>query len=127
MDFEEFREYCFSKPGVTEDYPFEGTHAWMKVLGKLFAISNLDAVEFKGEIIPSFHFINLKCDPERAMELRERHSFIQAGYHMNKKHWNTVYTDGVDPTFLKDLIDHSYDLVVKKLSKKDRDSLNRFE
>ncbi len=127
MDFGEFRTYCLSKKGVTEDYPFEGTHAWMKVVGKLFAISNLDAVEFKGELMPSFYFINLKCDPEKAVELREEYSFVKPGYHMNKKHWNSVYTEGVEETFLKEMIDQSYDLVVKKLTKKDRDLLANSE
>ncbi len=125
MDFGEFRDYCLSKKGVIDDYPFDGTHAWMKVMGKLFAISNLDPVEFKGEPMPSFYFINLKCEPEKAIELREQFDFIQPGYHMNKKHWNTVYTENAEDAFLKNLIDRSYNLVVNKLTKKQRLELDK--
>ena len=127
MDFESFRNYCLQKKGVTEDYPFEQTHAWMKVMDKLFVIANLDPFKFKGEIVPSFHFMNVKCNPEKAIELRERFDYIQPGWHMNKKHWNSVFTDNVDDDILREHIDHSYDLVVSSLSKKDRELLATFE
>ncbi len=117
MDFGEFRTYCLAKSGVTEDYPFDQTHAWLKVMGKLFAISNLDPFTFKGEVVQSFYSINLKCEPERAIQLREEYDFVTPGWHMNKKHWNTVITEHAPEKLLLELIDHSYDLVTSKLTK----------
>lgn len=102
MDIERFRKYCIAKPGVTEDFPFGPDTLVFRVGGKLFALCDLN--DFDG--------INLKCDPERSIELRERHAGITPGYHMNKKHWNTVATDGSVPDKLVlELVDHSYDLV----------------
>ena len=109
MNVEEFRDYCLLKPGTTEGFPFDETTLVFKVMGKMYALTNVDL----------FEGINLKCDPERALELREENDGIQPGYHMSKKHWNTVSTDGrVEDSLLFELIDHSYDLVVKSLTKK---------
>jgi len=105
MDLAFFRNYCLSKENVTEEFPFgEGTLVY-KVNGKMFALTDIE----------TFESVNLKCDPEKAIELRERFDAIQPGYHMNKKHWNTVVNDGSIPDkLLKELIDHSYDLVNQK-------------
>lgn len=110
MHIEEFRMYCLKKPMVTEEFPFDEATLVFKVMGKMFALTGLDAPEFK---------VNLKCDPERSIELREQYESIIAGFHMNKKHWNTVSPDGsISNELFKELIDHSYDLVVKGLTKK---------
>lgn len=112
MHIEAFREYCLAKPGVEETFPFDEVTLVFKVMGKMFAATGLDSDLFR---------VNLKCDPERVPELRDQYEEIQPGYHMNKKHWNTVSFEGdLEENFLKSLIDHSYDLVVKKLPKKDR-------
>ena len=106
MNIEEFREYCMSKSGVTEEFPFGEDTLVFKVMGKMFALTNLD-----GD-----WSLNLKCDPERAIEFREKFPAIQPGYHMNKVHWNTVMMDGsLKDDFVRQLIDHSYQLVVDKL------------
>ena len=126
MNFAEFRDYCLAKPGVTEDYPFTGETAWMKVMGKLFALASMEEVK-KGKVIsPPFEFFNVKCDPDLAVELRDQYEFVKPGWHMNKKHWNSVYTNGVSDTFLKEQIDRSYELVVKALPKKDKEALRNF-
>ena len=115
MNIEEFRVYCLGKPMVTEEFPFDETTLVFKVCGKIFALTGLEQVEFE---------VNLKCDPERALELREEYESISAGFHMNKKHWNTLRVDGSFPDDLfRDLIDHSYDMVVKGLPKHLRDQL----
>lgn len=113
MNVEEFRMYCLSKPLVTEEFPFDETTLVFKVAGKMFALTGLDDPEFK---------VNLKCDPDRSVVLREEYESIRPGWHMSKKHWNTVYVDGSfsDKLFVE-LIDHSYDLVVQGLPKKLRD------
>lgn len=112
MDIETFRNYCLSKKGVEETFPFDEVTLVFKVMHKMFALTSLKKETFE---------VNLKCDPEKAMELREEYSEIRAGFHMNKKHWNTIEFEGSLPdTFLCELIDHSYDLVVKKLKKADR-------
>jgi predicted DNA-binding protein (MmcQ/YjbR family) len=105
--------YCLSKPLVTEEFPFDETTLVFKVAGKMFALTGLDDPEFK---------VNLKCDPDRSVVLREEYESIRPGWHMSKKHWNTVYVDGSfsDKLFVE-LIDHSYDLVVQGLPKKLRD------
>jgi len=114
MNIEELREYCLLKKGVTECFPFDEVTLVFKVGGKMFALSNLD-----GE--PS---VNLKCDPEKAIELREQYSSIVPGYHMNKTHWNTVYMDSNIPNkLLKELIDLSYKLIVESLPKAKRSNL----
>jgi predicted DNA-binding protein (MmcQ/YjbR family) len=105
MNIEILREYCLSKKDVTESFPFGDDTLVFKVNGKIFALVNLD-----GDLS-----INLKCDPVLAIELRERYSSVTSGYHMNKKHWNTVLLDGSIPD--KDVlswIDHSYGLIMKK-------------
>ena len=119
MNIEQLHEYCLNKKGVTEDFPFDEDTLVFKVLGKMFALIGLKKWE-SGE-----KFINLKCDPDYAEELRAEYSSIQPGYHMSKKHWNSVYIQDGDlqPIFILELVDHSYDLVVKSLTKKLRDSL----
>ena len=115
MDIEEFREYCLSKPAATEDTPFGPDNIVFKVGGKMFALAALD------EVPPA---VNLKCDPDLALELRDRYAQVRPGYHMNKKHWNTVELDGVIPEKeIRKMIDHSYDLVVKSLPKSRREKL----
>lgn len=109
MTFDSFCNYCLAKKGVAETFPFNETTLVLKVGGKMFALA--DVVEFNS--------INLKCDPERAVELRESYMAIQPGYHMSKKHWNTVQLHSdVDDKLLMELIDHSYQLVFESLPKK---------
>lgn len=114
MNIEEFRDYCLSKKGVTEHFPFDNVTLVFKVMGKIFALTGLNTWE-KGE-----QKINLKCNPDRAEELREEYEGIIAGWHANKRHWNTVTVNFSDVSegLVKELINHSYDLVVKGLTKK---------
>jgi predicted DNA-binding protein (MmcQ/YjbR family) len=122
MNIENFYDYCLSKKGVTEHFPFDEDTLVFKVGGKMFALSSLSQWE-KGE--PS---VNLKCDPERALELRAQYEGIEPGYHMSKQHWNTVAVNsGVDGQLLKDLITHSYDLVLNSLSKKLQAEINQID
>ena len=108
MNIEEIRDYCLAKPGVTEGLPFGEDTLVFKVGEKLFLLTS----------ITHGNQFNVKCDPELAIELRERYPDVQPGYHMNKKHWNTVCTDGIlTRKQLCDMIDHSYNLVIKSLSK----------
>ena len=110
MNIEEFREYCIRKKGVTEEFPFDESTLVFKVLGKMFALTSLNRKPTQ---------VNLKCDPERAIALREEYDgIIIEGYHMSKKHWNTIEIENVPPKLLAELIDHSYDLVVSGLTKK---------
>jgi predicted DNA-binding protein (MmcQ/YjbR family) len=111
MNIEELRDYCLQKPGTTESFPFGDQTMVFKVGEKIFLLAGLmEADRF-----------NAKCDPERAIELRERYDEVKPGYHMNKKHWNTVYMDGgLTLKQLREIIDHSYDLVFDSLSKKVR-------
>lgn len=110
MNIEMFREYCLAKKGVEETTPFGPDTLVLKVMGKMFAITGLDSPEFK---------ITLKCDPDRAFELREQHPEIVPGYHTDKKHWNTVSCEGdLEDRLIQELIDHSYNLVVNKFPKK---------
>jgi predicted DNA-binding protein (MmcQ/YjbR family) len=102
MDIEKIRDHCMAKPGVTEGFPFGEDTLVFKIKGKIFALANLS-----GELS-----LNLKCDPALALELRERYSSVIPGYHMNKKHWNTIAIDGTVPDKeLLSWIDHSYNLV----------------
>ncbi|MDO7170882.1 MmcQ/YjbR family DNA-binding protein [Mariniflexile sp. AS56] len=119
MNIEQFHDYCLKKKGVTEDFPFDEDTLVFKVLGKMFALVGLKRWESGNKAI------NLKCDPDYAEELRAAYSNIQPGYHMSKKHWNTVsLQDGsLPPQFLFELIDHSYNMVVKGMPKKLRDTL----
>ena len=111
MNIDTFRNYCLSKKGVTEDLPFGPDNLVFKVMGKMFSIVSLDEVPLR---------TNLKCDPERAIELREEYDgSILPGYHMNKQHWNTLILDHrLDPELVFELIDHSYELVADSLTKK---------
>jgi predicted DNA-binding protein (MmcQ/YjbR family) len=109
MDLAEFREYCLSKPDATEGTPFGPDVLVFKVSGKMFALATLDEVPAT---------VNLKCDPELALDLRDRYEQVRPGYHMNKKHWNTVEIESDIPDAeLRKMIDHSYELVIKRLPK----------
>lgn len=109
MNIESFREYCLKKSGVTEEFPFDENTLVFKVGGKIFALTDLVDVPFK---------VNLKCEPEMAIELREKYECVQPGYHMNKKHWNTVTIDGSIPlSEIYKMIDNSFNLVVNGLKK----------
>ncbi len=109
MNIEDFRDYCLLKPGVAECFPFDETTLVFKVMGKMFALTDTEDP----------FALNLKCDPERAIQLREQYPAIIPGYHMNKQHWNTIRVDGsVNDDLLYELIDHSYNLIVGSLTKK---------
>jgi len=111
MNIEEFREFCLSKKGTTEEFPFDEDVLVFKVRGKMFALTN----------VQRFQSISLKCDPELATNLREQYPAVTAGYHLNKKHWNSVLMNGSVPgEMIRNWIDHSYDLVVKALPKATR-------
>jgi len=111
MDIVEIREYCLSKPNVTESLPFDEDTLVFKVNGKMFALTNLT-----GDLS-----LNLKCDPEKAIELREQYPAVVPGYHMSKVHWNTVWIDGsVSDKLIKEWIDDSYELVFSKGKKAKR-------
>ncbi|PQB07950.1 MmcQ-like protein [Polaribacter filamentus] len=113
MHIEQLRDFCITKKGVTEHFPFDNVTLVFKVMNKIFALTGLDSWE-KGE-----QKINLKCNPEKAEELRGEYEGIIAGWHMNKKHWNTVLVNSADVSdvLVKELINHSYDLVVSGLKK----------
>lgn len=114
MNIEELRDYCLSKKGVTESLPFDETTLVYKVMGKMFALTDTEN-DFS---------MNLKCDPEMAIELREKYPAVQPGYHMNKKHWNTIYIDGsINDNLLRSWIDDSYVLIVNSLARKLKDQL----
>ena len=118
MHIEQLREYCIHKKGVTEHFPFDETTLVFKVMNKMYALVGLDHWE-QGEAK-----INLKCDPEWAEELRDEYESINPGFHMNKKHWNTVtLNNDVSDAFAFELIDHSYNLIVKSLPKKLQEEL----
>jgi len=109
MDLAQFREYCLSKPRATEGTPFGPDVLVFKVGGKMFALAALDEVPTT---------VNLKCDPDLALDLRDRYEQVTPGYHMNKKHWNTVEIEtGIPGAELRKMIDHSYDLVANSLPK----------
>lgn len=115
--YKQLREYCLSKKGAVEEYPFGPDPAVMKVGGKMFAL-----LPVPGD--SSTVSISLKCDPVIAENLREQHACITAGYHLNKKHWNTVIVNGSLPLDdLRAMIDHSYELVLKGLSKAAREAV----
>ncbi len=114
MNLETLRVYCLSKAHTSEHLPFDDKTLVFKVGTKMFALIDIDDARS----------VNLKCDPERALALREEHAEIQPGYHMNKMHWNTVsVVDTLSDDFIKELINHSYDLVFQSLSKKEKQSL----
>src|SRR5262245_57333238 len=109
MDLAEFREYCLTKPDTTEGTPLGPDVLVFKVSGKMFALAALDE-------LPAT--VNLKCDPDLALDLRDRYEQVRPGYHMNKKHWNTVELEtGILDVELRRMIDHSYELVIKGLPK----------
>jgi predicted DNA-binding protein (MmcQ/YjbR family) len=115
MHLEDTRAYCLQKKGVTEGFPFDGETLVFKVMGKMFALMALERKPPQ---------INLKCDPDRALELREAYAgHILPGYHMSKVHWNTVHLESIPPQTVRELIDHSYALVTAKLTKKMRTEL----
>lgn len=115
MNIEEFRAYCLSRSGVTEELPFDHQTLVYKVMGKIFALTTLDQEIFS---------FNLKCDPEKAIQLRESFACVKPGYHMNKRHWNTVVVNGtVTRSELYQWIDHSYELVVSKLTRTQKQAL----
>lgn len=116
MNIEEFRGYCIAKRGVTESFPFDEQTLVFKVMGKMFALSGLERVPSQ---------VNLKCDPERSVSLREAHDgAIIPGYHMSKLHWNTLMIEELPAKLILELIDHSYDLVVSKFTKKLREAFD---
>ena len=120
MNIEQLREYCLSKKQVAEEFPFDADTLVFKVLGKMFALFPLENWESgKGSV-------NLKADPEYSEELRADYSSIRPGFHMSKKHWNSVYIhEGeLQSKFIKNLIDHSYEMVVKGMPKKLQNQLN---
>ena len=115
MDIETLRSYCISKKGVSEDFPFDDVTLVFKVMGKMFALVSLERLPLQ---------VNLKCNPEKAIVLREEYDgAILPGYHMSKVHWNTLIVEKISPKLILELIDHSYDLVVSKLTKKLKDEL----
>jgi predicted DNA-binding protein (MmcQ/YjbR family) len=110
MNIESLSEYCLSKPGAEETLPFGPDTLVFKVNGKVFLLVGLDAEDLR---------FNVKCDPDKAIELREEYPCVLPGFHMNKKHWNTILVDGsVSNALLKEWIDHSYTLVAPKVKKK---------
>ncbi|ANW96759.1 MmcQ-like protein [Wenyingzhuangia fucanilytica] len=115
MNIEDLRMYCVSKAHVTESFPFDQSTLVFKVADKMFALAGLERIP---------HAVNLKCNPDLAIELREKYPFVTGAYHMNKKHWNTIeLSSGLTTDEIKKWIDHSYDLVVKSLTKKKQKEL----
>ncbi len=115
MNIEELREYCLARPAVTESTPFDDVTLVFKVAGKMFAIIPLDKPDLS---------ITLKCDPEKAIALRERYPFVKPGYHTSKIHWNTIFIDGtVERYLILEWIDHSWEMVVKSLNRKQKEIL----
>lgn len=109
MNIEQIREYCLKKKGVTEEFPFDEETLVFKVMGKMFLLASLDSIPLQ---------FNLKCEPEKAIELREEYEAVRPGYHMNKRHWNTIIIDGSIPARnIYEWIDDSYNLVVLGLKK----------
>jgi predicted DNA-binding protein (MmcQ/YjbR family) len=115
MKSDELQRCCLDKPGAVEDFPFGEQVSVFKVAGKMFALSDLDGLPLE---------VSLKCDPDLADALRTQHSAVRAGYHLNKRHWNTVTLDGsIDDSEIKDMIQDSYDLVAAKLTRAQRENL----
>lgn len=119
MNIETYRDFCLSKKGTTEHFPFDKDTLVFKVSGKMFALTSLKDWE-SGQ-----QFLNLKCDPDYAQELRTEYESIEPGWHMSKKHWNSVRVcnNDIPLELVYELINHSYDLVVKSLTKKQREAL----
>jgi predicted DNA-binding protein (MmcQ/YjbR family) len=117
MTRDDVLDYCTGLPGAVEDYPFGDDVTVFKVGGRMFALVMLEG---------SPGFVNLKCDPELALELRARYTAVRPGYHANKRHWNSVDLDGsVDVDELREMIDHSYDLIVNRLPRAERARVQR--
>ena len=117
MNVEDISEYCLSKKGTSEDFPFDEETLVFKVMGKMFALIPLERIPFQ---------INLKCDPELTIDLRERYEAVQPGFHMNKSHWNTILIDGsLRRDLILEWIDLSYDLVVSGLKKSEKEKLQK--
>ena len=115
MDANDLRAWCLQHPGAIEDFPFGSTPSVFKVAGKMFALSRLGSAPLE---------VSVKCEPDLAVALRETHPAIRPGYHLNKRHWNTITLDGTLPDQLvRDLVEDSYDLVVSALPKRVRDEL----
>ncbi len=115
MNIEEFRAFCIEKKGVNEEFPFDADTLVFKVMGKIFALAPLERLPPQA---------NLKCDPERALELREAYDgAIITGYHMSKVHWNTLFLGQLPDHLIRELINHSYELVISKLPKKQKSVL----
>lgn len=116
MNIESFRSHCLSKKGVTEEFPFGENTLVYKVMGKIFSLTDVEL----------FDSINLKCDPENGVQLREQYASVLPGYHMNKRHWITVLMDGSMPDkLIKNWIDHSYELVASTFTKSQKLGLDR--
>ena len=122
MNIELLRDYCISKPAVTEEFPFDQDTLVFKVLGKMFALTSLKKWE------QGLAAVNLKCDPEKSVLLRETHESIIPGFHMSKKHWNTIelFQNELSNEFVQQLIDHSYELVIKGMTKKQQAELKNY-
>lgn len=114
MTLDDLRTYCLTKKGVTECFPFDNQILVFKVLTKAFILTNINDENLS---------FNAKCDPERAIELREKYNWVNPGYHMNKKHWNTLDYNGSNSKLLKELIDHSYEQVIFGMTKKEKNEL----
>jgi predicted DNA-binding protein (MmcQ/YjbR family) len=119
MNLEQLRDFCLALPGTTEDTPFGEDTLVLKVMGKIFLLTSLETEKLS---------FNVKCDPEKAVELREQYDFVQPGYHMNKKHWNTIMANNPlhDPLYYA-WIRHSYELVVAGLPARLRAEITRNE
>ncbi|MFH5833814.1 MmcQ/YjbR family DNA-binding protein [Halalkalibaculum sp. DA3122] len=118
MNIEDFREYCLSFTGVTEGYPFDEDTLVFKVMDKMFAMADVE----------SFDHINLKCDPVKAAMLRDLYPEVKPGYHMNKRHWNSIDPKGeLDDVLIKEWIEDSYNLVVENLPRKKQKKLEAME
>lgn len=119
MNIEELREYCISKKGVTESLPFGPETLVFKIMGKAFLLTGMDGRPLQ---------FNVKCDPEKAIELREKYTCVIPGYHMNKKHWNTIIVDGsVSIKLLHKWITDSYNLVASGLTIKAKQELRELK
>ncbi len=119
MHLEDIRSFCLLKKGVTEDFPFDEETLVFKVMGKMFLLMNINEPEIS---------VNVKCDPETAIELREKYESVQPGYHMNKKYWNTVnYTGEFSEKEFYKMIDHSYQEVIKGMTRKMREELEQLK
>lgn len=117
MNIEEIRNYCVAKQGVEESFPFDESTLVFKVGGKMFLLLDIESNP------PGF---NVKCEPEKALELRENYSCVQPGYHMNKQHWNTITVDGSVPrSVITGWIDDSYNLIHKSLPAKTKKAISK--